>query len=575
MIFIRRIRQNPSHLKGEKSSALDLARGRLVLMGGFFIVAYVLLALRAVDLSVIQAKSIEPDLRLADRVTQSPAQSPSEPENEMRADIIDRNGVMLATTLKTVSLFADARFIAEPKNAAKALKAIFPDLAYGDVLQKLQSDKSFIWIKRNITPDEQAKVLAIGEPGLAFEQSAKRFYPQEGLSGHLIGYTSVDNKGLYGVERSFDGYLSKHKEPLRLSVDVRLQHALRREISRAVDEFRAIGASGVIMDIGTGEILAGVSLPDYNPHDRKGVSEDQSFSRLTQGAYELGSVFKIFSTAAFLETRDLPMSTTFDAREPIRIGGFTINDFHAQKRVLTIPEVFMHSSNIGTAMMAQSVGGENLRQFYADLGLLDSMVFGVKEVARPQTPNPWREISTLTASYGHGVTTTPLQLAAAVSTVVNGGILVKPRLVLSDEPQQDTSVRVISEKTSHQMRELLRIVVSEGTGGKAAVKGYKVGGKTGTAEKIVNGRYDKKKKISSFVGVFPMDAPKYAVYIMVDEPKGHKGTWGYATGGWVAAPAVARTIASIAAIEGIAPSAESQNPFGANLKQYITAKEKR
>jgi len=553
MIFIRRIRQNPSHLKGEKSTALDLARGRLVLMGGVFIIAYMLLALRAVDLTVIQAQSIDPELRLSDRITAAP----ETPKNQMRADIMDRNGVMLATTLKTASLFADARFIAEPDSAAKHLNKIFPDLAYGDLLQKLQSGKSFVWIKRNITPDEQARVLKIGEPGLAFEKSTRRYYPQEGLAGHLLGYTSVDNQGLSGVERSFDGYLNESNKPLRLSIDVRFQHALRREVQKAVKEFKAIGAAGVVMDVRTGEILAGVSLPDFNPHNLSGASEDQSFSRLTQGAYELGSVFKIFSTASFLETRGLPLSTTFDAREPIKIGRHTINDFHAQKRVMTIPE----------------------QKFYYDLGLLDPMTFEIKEVARPQVPTPWREISTLTASYGHGVTTTPMQLASGVSSVVNGGYLVKPRLVLSDAPPEEdennTDVRILSEKTSHKMRQLLRIVVSEGTGSKAAVAGYKVGGKTGTAEKIVNGRYDKKKKISSFVGVFPMDAPKYAVYIMVDEPKGHKGTWGYATGGWVAAPAVSRTIASIAAIEGISPKKEGAKPFGASLKQYIAAKEKR
>lgn len=571
MIFIRRIRQNPSHIKGEKSTALDLARGRLVLMGGCFIVVYMLLALRAVDLTVIQAQKIDPELQLSDRTLSAP----EKPESIMRADILDRNGVMLATTLKTASLFADTRFIAEPAKAAKALSKIFPNLAYGDALQKLQSGKSFIWIKRNITPDEQALVLEIGEPGLAFEKSARRYYPQEGLAGHLLGYTSVDNTGLSGVERSFDTYLNDSKQPLRLSLDVRFQHALRREVQRAVKEFKAIGAAGVVMDVKTGEILAGVSLPDFNPHDLNAVSKDQSFSRLTQGAYELGSVFKIFSTAAFIETRGLPMSTTFDAREPIKIGRFKINDFHAQKRVLTVPEIFMHSSNIGTAMMAQTVGGEALQKFYYDLGILDPMDFEIKEVANPQVPNPWREVSTMTASYGHGVTTTPMQLAAGVSSVVNGGYLVKPRLVLSDEPQNNPDIRIMSEKTSHQMRQLLRIVVSEGTGSKAAVKGYKVGGKTGTAEKIVNGRYDKKKKISSFVGVFPSDAPKYAVYIMVDEPKGNKSTWGYATGGWVAAPAVSRTIASIAAIEGIAPAREDAKPFGSALKQYIAAKEKR
>ncbi len=571
MIFMRRIRQNPSYLKGEKSSALELAHGRLVLMSGVFGLVYLLIALRALDLSVIQAQKIDPELRLADRVASAPDSYPVNGQTAMRADIVDRNGVMLATTLKTASLFADTRFIAEPEQAAKALNKIFPHMPYGDLLQKLQSGKSFVWLKRNITPDEQKRILEIGEPGLAFEQSTRRYYPQESLAGHLLGYTNVDSNGLSGVERSFDAYLGQGKKPLRLSLDIRFQHALRREMQAAMDEFRAIGAAGVIMDVRNGEILAGVSLPDFNPHDMNNADKNQSFSRLTQGAYELGSVFKIFSTAAFLEIRNMPMHTKFDAREPIRKGRFTINDFHAQKRILTIPEVFMHSSNIGTAMMAEAIGGDALQKFYYDLGVMTPMDFEIKEVARPLVPNPWREISTLTASYGHGVSTTPLQLAAGVSSVVNGGYLVTPRLVLSDEPQDNPEIRILSEETSHKMRQLLRIVVSEGTGSKAAVKGYKVGGKTGTAEKIVGGRYDNDKKLSSFVGIFPSDAPKYAVYIMVDEPKGHKGTWGYATGGWVAAPAVARIIASIAAIEGLMPSTENANPFGSALKQYIAA----
>lgn len=571
MMFMRQIRRNPSRLKGERSAVLDLARGRLVVMGGFFVLVYTLLALRAVDLSVVQAQKIDPELQLSDRV----AQAPGDARNALRADVVDRNGVVLATTLKTSSLFADARFIAEPADAAKQLSKIFPDLSYGDVLQKLQSGKSFVWLKRNITPDEQKRVLEIGEPGLAFEESSRRYYPQEGLAGHLLGYTGVDNDGLAGVERSFDGYLKDASAPLRLSMDIRFQHSLRRELQNAMKEFKAKAAAGVVIDVNTGEVMAGVSLPDFNPNDLNDLTPDRTFSRLTQGAYELGSVFKIFSTAAFFELRGLPMSTKFDAREPIKKGRFTINDYHAQKRVMTVPEVFMHSSNIGTAMMAQAVGDEELRSFYTDLGVLTPLEFEVKEVAKPLVPNPWREITTMTASYGHGVSTTPLQVASGVATIVNGGYLVKPRLVLSDEPQNEPEIRIISEKTSHQMRQLLRLVVTEGTATKADVAGYNVGGKTGTAEKIVDGRYDNDKKISSFAAVFPADKPKYAVYIMVDEPVGNKRTWGYATGGWVAAPAVAKVIASIAAIEGMPPSHQEARAFGSSLKQYISVKEKR
>lgn len=394
---------------------------------------------------------------------------------------------------------------------------------------------------------------------------------------HLVGYTDIDNQGLAGIERGFDNMLA-HGENIRLTLDNRLQHVLRREVKKAVNDFEGLGGAGVIMDVTNGEILAGVSWPDFNPHQIGQAKDRQIFNRLTLGAYELGSVFKIFSTAAFFENKDVPVNVSFDAREPIKAGRFTIHDYHAEKRVLTAPEVFMYSSNIGSAMMGQAVGSKALKDFYKDLGLLDPLDFEVREVARPLIPEPWREVNTLTAAFGHGIATTPLQLVAGVSSIVNGGYLVKPHLVLDEnaggKPSQD--LRVVKAQTAQRMRQLLRLVVTDGTGSKADVKGYRVGGKTGTAEKIVNGRYDSKKKISSFVGVFPMDAPRYVVFIMVDEPKGQKRTWGYATGGWVAAPAVARVITSMAAILGIPPAAEDapENHFGEGLKQYISAPKK-
>lgn len=573
MMLSMRMRRNALKLEGEKSTALDLARGRLVLMSGCFILVYIVFAVRAFDLAVIQGRVIAPS-ETAGQVAVSEPKEDDLPKIR-RADILDRNGALLATTLKTASLYADSLLIADPKVAAEKLTAIFPDLSYGDVLQKLQSGKRFVWVKRNVTPDQQYQVLEIGEPGLEFKESYKRFYPQGHLTAHLLGYGNVDAQGLSGVERSFNNYLNGGRD-LRLTIDVRLQHALRREALRVMTEFEAHAAAGVIMDVTTGEILAGVSLPDFNPHDPGAAKDEAIFNRLTLGAYELGSVFKIFSTAAFFERHDVPMSTTFDASEPIKIGRFTINDYHAEDRVLSVPEVFMYSSNIGSALMGQAVGTEHLKGFYKDLGLLDTLDFEVREVAKPMVPNPWREVNTITASYGHGLATTPLQMISGVSSIVNGGYLVSPTLVMHEEtdaPKQE-DIRVVSAKTAQRMRQLLRLVVTDGTGSNAEVLGYRVGGKTGTAEKIVNGKYDKKKKISSFVGVFPMDAPRYAVFIMVDEPKGQKRTYGYATGGWVAAPAVSRTIASMASILGIppAPLNAPENRFGESLKQYVSTK---
>ena len=570
-MFSQRLRLNAIKLEGERSSALDLARGRLVLMSGFFILVYMVFAVRAFDLAVIQGQvNYEAGVQTTEHISRE-----GRTDDVRRADIVDRNGALLATTLKTVSLYADSRLIADAKVSAEKLVQIFPHLKYGDVLQKLQSGKRFDWIKRNISPEQQYQVLQIGEPGLEFEEAFKRFYPQGELVAHLLGYSNVDTQGLSGVERSFNRHLGEGQE-LKLTLDVRLQHVLKRELASAMQEFEAPAAAGAIMDVSTGEILAGVSLPDFNPHNPGKADEQAVFNRLTLGVYELGSVFKIFSTAGFFERHDVPMGTTFDATEPIKAGRFTINDYHAEDRILTVPEVFMYSSNIGSALMGQAVGTDGLRKFYSDLGLLSPLDFEVREVGRPMVPSPWREVNTLTASYGHGLATTPLQLITAVSSIVNGGYLVRPSLVMQEEPSENIKedIRVVSAKTAQRMRQLLRLVVTDGTGKNADVQGYRVGGKTGTAEKIIDGRYDNKKKISSFIGVFPMDAPRYAVFVMVDEPKGQKHTFGYATGGWVAAPAVSRIVASMGSILGIQPVRENapENRFGESLKRYVSVK---
>lgn len=566
-MMFKRARRKAIKLIGERSSALDLARGRLVLMSGVFVVVYMLLAVRALDVSVIQGS-----VQVSDS---APVVMSGQNSEVRRADILDRNGVILATTLKTASLFADPHLVSDADKAAKGLVKIFPDMSYGEVLQKLQGDSRFVWLKRNVLPAEQYAVLELGEPGLDFRYESRRIYPQGPLAAHFVGYTNVDNSGLAGVERSFDNFLSEGRD-LKLTIDVRLQHILRRELARAMKEFSAQGGAGVIVDVGTGEVLAGSSLPDFDPHDAGGAKDAEKFNRLTLGVYELGSVFKIFSTAAFLEAHDVPMSTTFDAREPIKVGRFTINDYHAEDRILTIPEVFMYSSNIGSAMMGQSVGTEKLQAFYSDLGLLSAMDFEIREIGAPLVPSPWREVNTLTASYGHGLATTPLQMTAAVASIVNGGFLIRPTLVMDEdrgESQKSEDIRIVSPQTAHRMRQLLRLVVTDGTGKNADVPGYRVGGKTGTAEKIGGRGYDRKRLMSSFVGVFPMEDPRYAVFIIVDEPKGTKASWGYATGGWVAAPAVSRVVASMASVLGIpAAPTTAQNEVGDSLKQYISVK---
>jgi cell division protein FtsI (penicillin-binding protein 3) len=571
MIFLKQARRNAVKLIGEKTSSIELARGRLVVMGAVFTLAYIFLAARAVDLMVIQAEPAQTvDVAQAMEETHELAISETP-----RADIIDRNGELLATTLKTVSLYADPHLISNAENAAERLAKIFPELEYGETLRKFQKGGRFAHLKYNLTPDEQHKVLEIGEPGLAFKYEDRRVYPQGALTSHLVGYAGVDNQGLAGIEKSFNGMLSEGK-PVSLTLDVRLQHALRREMQKAIDDFSAEGGAGVIMDVATGEVLAGVSLPDFDPNLVKNDKGDEMFNRVTLGTYELGSVFKIFSTAAFLETHDVPMSASFDASEPLRVGKFVINDYHAEDRVLTIPEVFMHSSNIGAAMMGQAVGTERLKSFYADLGLTIPMEIEVPEIGKPQVPRPWGEVHTVTASYGHGLATTPLQMTSAVSSIVNGGYLVSPHLVLNkkaEENAKDESLRIVSPQTVHRMRQLLRLTVTEGTGSHADVPGYRVGGKTGTAEKSAVRGYDRSRLLSSFVGVFPVEAPRYAIYIVIDEPHPNKKSFGYATGGWVGAPAVARVISSMVSILAIPPAdPEKTADLSASLKQYVTVK---
>ena len=560
------------HMVGVRSNALEQARGRIVLMSAVFVCAYLLVIARSVDVMVLQgALYNNEEAHLYEAVA---------PKGEAvrRGDIVDRNGVLLARSLKTASLYADPKLVTAPKETTEALKEIFPDLQYGDLLQKLQSKRRFVWIKRNITPDEQGEILQLGDPGLNFEEEDRRIYPQGELAVHMVGYSGVDGQGLAGIEGSFNKYLDAGDEPLALTIDVRLQHALRREISNSIETFSAIGGAGVIMDVRDGSVLAAVSLPDFDPQQYGRAENNELFNRVSLGVYELGSVFKIFSTAALLEETGARIAQKFDAREPLRRGRHKIRDYHAEKRIMSLPEVFMHSSNIGSALMGEMVGTEGIKKFYSDLGLLTPASLEVGEIGKPIVPSPWRDINTLTASYGHGVAVSPLQLTSAVASIVNGGELVEPTLILDGvrlekdkkKPKQKTNVRIISPEVSHRMRQLLRLTVSEGTGKSADVDGYLVGGKTGTAEKPGAGGYSRKRLISSFVGTFPSDEPRYVVYIMVDEPQGTQESYGYATGGWVAAPAVKNVIASMVSILGIAPSKEKKRMEGSLLRYVKT-----
>ncbi len=555
-------------LDGEKNAALEQARGRMALIGIVFAFAYFMLAVRVFDLTIIEGElSLK---RYADVSQAAPAQE----EELLRADIVDRNGVILARTLNTASLYADPKIMVDPEGAARRLAELFPHLDARDLKRRFHSKRRFVWVARNLTPREQYQVLQIGEPGLNFTHEPKRIYPQGNLATHVIGYTDIDGNGLAGVERGLNDLLESDQKPWRVTLDVRVQHIVRREIQRAISEYGANAGVGIVMDVSGGEVIAAVSLPDFDPHDPGAASDAEKFNRLTLGVYEAGSIFKIFSTAAILEYENTPMSRRYDAREPLEFGRHKIRDFHPQERQLSLPEVFVFSSNIGSAIMGQELGAERLKKFYRDLGLFDAPDIAIPEVGRPLMPSPWRDINTLTAAYGHGVAASPLQTAAAVASAIGDGTLVRPRFVMG-ETSKNPETRILRPQITHRMRQLLRLAVTHGTGSKADVPGYEVGGKTGTAEKIIGGQYSKKNLLSSFVGVFPMSAPRYVVLAMVDEPKGTRASFGYATGGWVAAPAVANIIEASGPLLGVPVKSETESAaFAAPLERHIRIEEK-
>jgi cell division protein FtsI (penicillin-binding protein 3) len=534
-------------IDGTAKKLLETARHRLLITGALFGLAFVVAALRLVDVAILKQAREPRSARIAD--PQRLAMS--------RADIVDRNGVQLATSLASPSLYANPKQIANATDvAAKIAGALaLPGLDEKDLRQRLVSERRFVLLRRNLTPRQQDAVHRLGIPGVYFQREERRVYPNGALAAHVVGFTDIDGDGWMGIEQAFDEKLRNHHEPVTLSLDIRAQHAVREEVERAMNQFRAVGGAALVMDANSAEIIAMVSLPDFDPNAAGASPEEARFNRLTLGTYEPGSTFKTFTAAMALEYRTANLNSSFDARRPITISSFTIDDYKPQRRVMTLPEVFMLSSNIGSVRIAETVGRERQRDFLARLHLLNAPKFEMLELTAPQIPKPWREISMMTVAFGHGISISPLQLVASTAAIVNGGIYRDPTMIKRDDTWRDAGERVLSAKTSEQMRQLMRLVVERGTAKSADVPGYLVGGKTGTAEKIVGGRYKKDARISSFVGAFPMNTPRFVVYMMLDEPKGNQATHGYATAGWVIAPSIQRIVQRIAALYGVEPVA--------------------
>ncbi len=538
-------------VEGEARQTLEQARTRLVVVGALFSLALLVVSFRLVDLAVLGPSSV------AHNHIAPP------PVSVVRAKIVDRNGEVLAESIATKSLFADPAKILDPQDAAQQLAAVFPDTTYNDFLDKLQGKGRFAWLRRHLTPKEQYAVNQLGIPGIGFRPDEKRFYPGGREVAQVIGYTNPDNEGLAGIEKSRNDYLAAGGAPLALSIDIRLQHMLHREVQAQIDEFNAVGGGGLIMDTHTGEILAMVSLPDFDPAQYNevppGTDEDPGpmFNRMTLGVYEMGSIFKVFNTALALDSGKVKLNDYFDAFHPIKIGRFTIHDFKGDELpgYSSVAKIFEISSNIGSAQMAKQFGPEAQEHFMEQLGLTHRLKLEVPETGTPGVPRPWRYINMLTIAFGHGISVTPVQLVSAICSIANGGILRPATLLKLPDDAAPVGTRVISPETSDTMRRLMRLVVTGGTAKQFGnVPGYLVGGKTGTAEKIMKGAYAKKHaNLSSFVGVFPMNDPRYAVFVTIDEPRGNKKSAGYETGGWVAAPAVARVISSMGPLLEIPP----------------------
>jgi cell division protein FtsI (penicillin-binding protein 3) len=481
-----------------------------------------------------------------------------------RPDIVDRNGEVLATDVKAPSLFAEPRRIIDKDEAIELLTGTLPDLDTGEVRDRVSGKKGFVWLKREITPSQQQEIHRLGIPGIGFLRENKRVYPTGSEVAHVIGLVNIDNQGIAGMEKWVDnnGLADLHRagfatdrqqQPVELSVDLRVEHALRDELLKAKEKFHAKAASGIVSNVKTGEIVAMVSLPDFDPNNPKEAHDPDRINRLTTGVYEMGSTFKAFTLAMALDAgKDL--NSMWDARGPLHYGKFTIHDDEPKGRFISMKEVFTFSSNVGAARIALGQGVEAHKAFLRKMGQMERLRTELPESAAPLVPKHWGELNTVTIAFGHGIAVAPLQAVMGIDALVNGGYLIPPTfLKRSEQDAMAIAKQVIKPETSEKMRFLMRLNAEVGTARKADVKGYYIGGKTGTAEKVINGRYAKKKVLTAFTAILPADNPRYQLLVMLDEPQSLKETYGFITSGWNAVPTGGAVIARIAPLLGIEP----------------------
>ncbi len=543
---------NPRRRTKAKATGAGLevrhARVRLRILAVLGLLGFVALGARLADLAVLS-----PGAPAKERYVAKPGENQTR-----RADIIDRKGRLIATDYPKVSVYVDPSEVIDPDQTASALTGVLADLDAEKLGERLaRRNTRFVWVKRHISDDQQRRIMRLGLPGVQFRTEYHRVYPQRSLTSHVVGYVGVENQGLAGIERSFENRLTAegyYDGPLKLTLDLGVQAVVRDELKTAVDRFQAKGGSGLVMEAGTGALLAAVSLPDFDPNHYQRSDKTSRFNRNTQGSYELGSLFKVLTAGMALDSNAVAITDRFDAIKPFKMNRYRINDFHAKKRQLSMPEVIAFSSNIGAAKMAMAIGTERQEDYFRRFGLLERHPIRLSEVSRPQRPKVWREINTVTASYGHGIAVSPLQAIDAVAAAICGG----PRrpAYLAVEAGMETPLRpaAVDDDTAAKVRWLMWLVVEEGSGSNGKVPGYLIGGKTGSADKAGPKGYGDRRLLSSFLGAFPIEDPRYLVLVTLDEPKGDEATHNQAHGGWTAAPTVANIISRSGPILGLPPA---------------------
>lgn len=537
------------------STRLDKSGFRLRLIALAFVGVY----------GLIDAKLVM--LGLSKEPPQSLKAVASDAVSGARPDLLDRHGEMMATDIKTMSVFAEPRRIIDKDEAVELLTAVLPDVDARELRNRIGSRKGFVWVKRGITQKQQEEVYRLGLPGVGFLPENKRVYPNGPVAAHVIGFTNLDNQGIAGIEKWVDGQglgdlkgagfdiKPQDLKPISLSIDSKATFAVRDELAKGIEHFKATAGSAAIMDVNTGEMIAYTSLPDYDPNNPVDALDPQHINRLNVGVYEMGSTFKAISIAMALEANKVTLRSTVDARDNLRYGRFTIHDFHATHRILTVPEVFVHSSNIGTARMAMMVGVDGHKAFLRKMGQLTRLQTELPESASPLVPAHWSELNTMTIAFGQGLNVAPLQAMMAVGALANGGSLITPTFLKRDSSDVRADFpKVVRPEVSEALRYLMRVNATLGSAKKIDIPGYFAGGKTGTADKIIHGHYSKDRVNTTFMSIVPADKPKYLFFVMMEDPQAAEGTYGFHTAAWNSGDVCGKIMERVAPLLNLPPN---------------------